>query len=75
MSANANPAWLADSRRFLYNEGGKMYLTDSVSGRTREILSVAPYQVGRGISISADDRTIYFTSGLMQRDIWLMKQP
>lgn len=37
------PVRLADSRRLLFQDQGKLYLINSQSGRQREILSVAPH--------------------------------
>lgn len=69
-----NPAWLADSRRFLYTANGKIHLLDTVTGRTREIASAASYQVDRGISVAPGGGTIYFTATVGESDIWLMRQ-
>lgn len=66
-----NPVWLGDSRRLLLqNHRGKLYLIDSHSGNSREILSVAPHSIG-GVTLSRDDRLIYFSAIVWEADIWL----
>lgn len=66
-----NPVWLRDSRRlFLQNHRGKLYLLDSQSRSSREILSVAPQSL-TGVALSRDDRVIYFSVVMGEADIWL----
>jgi hypothetical protein len=40
--------------------------------RVRELLSVAPNQLGIGGTISRDDRQIHFSLVTTEADIWLM---
>jgi Tol biopolymer transport system component len=63
--------WLGDGRRLLYSNRGKLFVLDSVSKRSREILSVAPDDFD-GVALSPDNRTIYFTRTTQQGNIWLM---
>jgi Tol biopolymer transport system component len=68
-----DPVWLTDSRRLLFVQGERIYLADTATKRTREILSVAPNQVAaRGIDVSRDGRTIYFSVATTVADIWMM---
>jgi Tol biopolymer transport system component len=64
------PVWLRDSRRLLFQDQGKLYLIDSQSKRTREILSVAPQEIDPP-ALSRDDRLIYFSIVVTEADIWL----
>lgn len=66
------PVWLSDSRRLLFLHQGKLYLIDSRSKKVRELLSVAPNEFGFGVTISRDDRQIYFSLVTTEADIWLM---
>ena len=66
------PLWLSDSRRLLFQSKGKLYLMDSQSKKVREVLSVAPNEFGNGVTISRDDRQIYFSLVTTEADIWLM---
>jgi Tol biopolymer transport system component len=66
------PVWLSDSRRLLFLHQGKLYLIDSQSKKVRELLSVAPNLFSAGVTISRDDRQIYFSLATTEADIWLM---
>ncbi|MCA1636448.1 MAG: hypothetical protein LC802_22855 [Acidobacteria bacterium] len=65
------PVWLSDSRRLLFDSQGKLYLIDSQSKKVREILSVAPSRF-QFVTLSRDDRQIYFSLVTTEADIWLM---
>ena len=67
-----NPVWLSDSGRLLFRHQGKLYLIDSQSKKVRELLSVAPNEFGIGVTISRDDRQIYFSLVTTEADIWLI---
>jgi eukaryotic-like serine/threonine-protein kinase len=66
------PVWLSDSRRLLFLHQGKLYLIDSQSKKVRELLSVSPNEFGFGVTISRDDRQIYYSLVTTEADIWLM---
>ena len=69
-----SPFWLRDSRRLIFSSGpsrdGAVYLMDSQSRKVRQIVSVAPNEVG-GDAISPDNRWIYFALQVTEADIWL----
>jgi hypothetical protein len=63
--------WLSDARRFLYFKGkASMYLYDNGSGRTRS-LGDLPGDGLQSISISPDDRRVYYSMKRIESDIWL----
>jgi Tol biopolymer transport system component len=64
------PAWLSDSRRLVYQNGERIYLIDTRVGKPRELLSIAPYRADI-ITVSRDDRLIYFDATVSEADIWL----
>ena len=64
-------SWLNDGRRVLYTYQRKLFVLDSVSKKSRELLSVAPDDFD-SVTLSPDNRTIYFTRATQQGDIWLM---
>jgi Tol biopolymer transport system component len=64
------PIWLSDSRRLLFPDGSKLFLSDSQTGRNREIFSAFPNTLGLGAA-SKDNRTIYFSVHTTEADIWL----
>jgi TolB protein len=67
-----SPVWLSDSRRLLFQQQGKLYLIDSRSKKMRELLSVSPNEFGFGVTVSRNDRQIYFSLITTEADIWLM---
>ena len=64
------PVWLSDSRRVLFSFEGKLFLVDSQSKKSHEVLSV-PGETLSGPSLSRDNREIYFTRGTNEADIWM----
>jgi Tol biopolymer transport system component/serine/threonine protein kinase len=66
------PVWLSDNRRLLFQTQSKLYLIDSQSKKSHEVLSVAPHEFGNGVSLPRDDRQIYFSLLTTDADIWLM---
>jgi Tol biopolymer transport system component/tRNA A-37 threonylcarbamoyl transferase component Bud32 len=70
----ADPVWLSDSRRLLFLDKGKIHLLDTVSGTTRELVSVAPEEVARrGFAVSPDDSKIYFSLSTTEADVWMVE--
>jgi hypothetical protein len=66
------PVWLSDNRRLLFGYEGRIYLVDSQSKRTHEVLSL-PHGIGWGFALSQDDRMLYFTLFTNEADIWLAR--
>ena len=64
------PLWLSDDRRLVFFHQDKLYLLDTESRSVKEILSTAPDKI-EGISISKDNRMIYFSFETQEADIWL----
>jgi len=66
------PAWLPDSRRLVFNDGGKnFWLLDTVSRETRRI-----YSGGRDVlgppRLTRDGHAMFFTRRTTESDIWLL---
>jgi len=61
--------WMSDSRRLLEIQDNKLYLFDRATWRVREIYSFG-FDVS-AITITKDDRTIYFLRTSDEADIWL----
>lgn len=62
--------WLSDSRRCIFTYREKLFLADTTTKRVREIFSIAPYRF-QSVSISKDDRTIYYSRQKSESDIWM----
>jgi eukaryotic-like serine/threonine-protein kinase len=65
------PIWLSDNRRLIYTELTKLYLLDTLTGQRRELYSVAPNNFGR-LSLSRDNRRLYYSLFTPEADIWLV---
>jgi len=65
------PMWLADSTRFIFLSGRKVYLTDINTKQVREVFTLEEETIG-GLGISSDGQLIYFTASSSESDIWLL---
>ena len=64
------PVWLADGRRCIFTYRDKLFLADTTTKRIREVFSVTPHRF-QSISISTDNRSIYYSMQKAESDIWL----
>lgn len=61
-----------DGRGILFQYRGRLYLIESQSKKSHEVLSVAPHEFGNGVTLPRDDRMIYYCVLTTEADIWLM---
>jgi eukaryotic-like serine/threonine-protein kinase len=66
-----HPVWLNDSRRLLFTHQSRLYLTDSRSKTTREVLSLEPLMIGTA-ALSRDNRRLYLGVAKAEADIRLL---
>jgi Tol biopolymer transport system component len=66
------PTWLSDSRHLLYWVGGTLFLFDSRSGVSRQVLTTPSGSDYNDFSLSPDDRVLYLARNTEQGDIWLL---
>ncbi|MBK9316872.1 MAG: hypothetical protein IPM55_21895 [Acidobacteria bacterium] len=64
------PMWLNDNQRLLFFAQDKLYLLDSRTRKTLEILSVAPNRF-QSLGVSHNSRVVYFSLQTTEADIWL----
>ena len=64
------PMWLNDNQRLLFFAQDKLYLLDSRTRKTQEILSVAPNRF-QSLGVSHNSRVVYFSLQTTEADIWL----
>jgi hypothetical protein len=64
------PVWLSDNRRLLFFYHDKLYLLDTRSGKTKELLSTAPDQI-QGLTVSRNSNLICFSIDIAEADIWV----
>ncbi len=65
-----NPRFLPDGRRLLYLKESALWLIDSVSKKTREILPARTDSSLFGFGLSSDGRALYVQRDLQESDIW-----
>ena len=70
-SGNVIPSWLPDSRRIVFEKENKIYLTDTETKQTKEVLSRTP-EIIRAAFVSRDARLLYYTVHLSESNIWLL---
>jgi Tol biopolymer transport system component len=66
-----DPVWLKDSRHLLFSWTGRIFLLDTETKKTQEVLAFPPYEI-RSACLSRDERFIYYTLGRTEADIWLL---
>jgi Tol biopolymer transport system component len=66
------PRWLPDGRRLLFHARGHIFLADSISHRTKEVLSTKEGTISPYFDVSWDGRMIGYSLELMDSDIWSM---
>jgi Tol biopolymer transport system component len=62
---------LPDNRRIVFESENKIFITDSETKKTKEILSRHPENIGSAF-ISRDGRLLYYTVHLSESNIWLL---
>jgi Tol biopolymer transport system component len=76
------PMWLSDGRRLLFDShegdfGSTFSILDTETGErheviSSEILSIAPDRILPGLTLSPDNRSIYFARSHTEADIWML---
>jgi Tol biopolymer transport system component len=64
------PVWLGDDRRLLFFYHDKLYLLDTQSKTTKELLSTAPDQI-HGLTVSRGTNLVGFSVEVSEADIWV----
>jgi serine/threonine protein kinase/Tol biopolymer transport system component len=67
-----SPVWLPDSRRLVYLDGGRIFLLDSGSRRSRQLLAPPPGSTFRHAGMGPDGRHLYFVRSTDDGDIGLL---
>jgi len=62
--------FLRDDRRVLFHANSSIHLLDTRSGSSHPLYTAAPDQIGR-FTLSADDRTLYYSRLSVAVDLWL----
>ena len=65
------PAWLPDSRRFIYGYKNFIQIADSETKKTRQ-LNLPFIEELPSVGVSRDGKLIYYTLSSSESDIWLL---
>ena len=65
------PSWLSDSRRIVFVNGHKIFVTDTETKKTKEILAHQPENI-RASFVSRDGHLLYYTVHSNESNIWLL---
>ena len=63
--------WLSDSRRFVFTNEGKAFISDIETKKAREVLT-SPDEVINYLAISPDEKFLFYTVTNTESDIWLL---
>ena len=69
--ADGRAYWLKDSRRFVFTDRGKAYISDIETKKAREVLSF-PNENINYVSITPDEKFLFYTVSRTESDIWLL---
>jgi eukaryotic-like serine/threonine-protein kinase len=64
------PIWLNDNRRLIYVDKGKLFLLDSASKQSRELLALPHGDIATP-ALASDNQRIYFVRQNIEADVWL----
>ncbi len=65
------PVWLSDSRRLLFSDRNKIFLLDTETKKSKELIVFGPMDYVPGLTISSDDRTVYFPLQKKESNLWI----
>jgi len=65
------PDWLNDGRRLLVRTSAGVSVVDSLTGRSKPLVSVRGYLTGRSLSVSEDNTWFSYTETATEGDIWV----
>jgi Tol biopolymer transport system component len=64
--------WLSDNRHLLYRDDNGLFLLDTVSRVSRQVLTIPPGSDYNDFCLSPDDRALYLARNTEQGDVWLL---
>jgi len=67
-----DPHWLSDSRRLIYRDGEKVFVLDTRTRASRQVMAAPPGSDYSDLVPAANDRALYFARKVDQGDIWLL---
>ncbi|HLM61487.1 MAG TPA: hypothetical protein VK308_11845, partial [Pyrinomonadaceae bacterium] len=65
------PVWLNDSRRLIFFDKNKIFLLDTLTKKTKELASLASSETLQNITISPDNRFVYYSLQKKESNLWM----
>ena len=70
--SGSHPIWLNDSRRILYvNRTGKLCIADTRTNKSHVLANLPDVLESEDITLSSDDRMLYFVKRMNEVDLWM----
>jgi hypothetical protein len=66
-----NPVWLKDSRRLIFTHQYRIFLVNTETKKSHELLPPSPHRVS-GYGLSQDNRMLYYGLTMKEADVWLL---
>jgi len=66
------PRWMSDSRRMIARDPKGISVVDSRTWRSKRLLDVGGYMIGRSVGLTRDDQWITYTETATEGDVWMM---
>jgi Tol biopolymer transport system component len=66
-----SPVWLKDNRRLIFNHQQRIYLVNTETKKSHELLPRSPHRVS-GYGLSPDNRMLYYGLAIREADVWLL---
>ena len=66
-------SWFADGRRLAYLNPNGIFVLDTVSGVSSELIQTPGITIGAGAHLAAGDSQLFYLQGEVSGDIWLVK--
>lgn len=71
-NGNNYPTWFRDSQRLIVVQDNQLFLIDARTNTARLLHQFAPHETPGYLTLSPDNRTLYFNLTSNESDIWLM---
>jgi len=66
------PVWMPDARHLLYQDSGRIFMVDSLTRKSREVLPPVSGSTLATPDLSPDGRDLYLVQETVEGDIWML---
>jgi Tol biopolymer transport system component len=72
LADGSDPAWLADGRRLVYDNRGRLRVVDTITGNTKEVLAIPGETLAWPVPIAGDSQLLFKRTSFSS-DIWTVR--